>query len=606
MSIATAITNLTNTIRGIATTKGQIKSAVNTDFEAINNEQIEQYPNLIRNAINQYKSYIPVVTGEGKELSLNTVPLKPKEFALIGDTEQATRILPEGYTQLDYIESDGTQYIDTGFIPDSNTKIDLDVAYTTLTTSVSYVVGAYVANGNRNNIYASSSQAWSAGYGEKYGVSSTTINTDQKYNVILDKNKLYIDGSLAVVLQSQTFNNTVNAYLFARNQGNEVTAFASIKLYRCKIYDNDTLVRDFIPCKNSNNEVGLYDLVTKTFFENQGTGAFTAGNEVLIPNPDYPQDIQVVTGNQTVVKKGKNLYSGSDTVSQKHTYFLDCKVGETYVLSFKAKTTSRNRVFLRTALDKTDPSSATDRTQVYVEDTETLNSYTLTLTSTINGYLFMSLAGGTSTYTFEQIMLEQGSTATDYEPYITPVELPLSLGNMELCKIGDYQDYIYKENGNWYKHRVINKNSYNGTENWNRYYNSNRGGGFYISVSDSISGSLCLCNKFTNDNVHALWFGEVGTFRISDTLNAGFKTTPAGTEPVTKEVWTSELSTSNLILYYPLETPVTEQITDTTLISQLEAIENTNMNNGTTIIYAKNEEGLQPTLFVGAYKKEAA
>ena len=88
MSIATAITNLTNTIRALATTKGQIKSAVNTDIDFIANEQIESYPSLIRTAINRYKSYIPVVSDTAKQVSLNTVPLKVKEFAILGDTYQ--------------------------------------------------------------------------------------------------------------------------------------------------------------------------------------------------------------------------------------------------------------------------------------------------------------------------------------------------------------------------------------------------------------------------------------------------------------------------------------------------------------------------------------
>jgi hypothetical protein len=38
-------------------------------------------------------------------------------------------------------------------------------------------------------------------------------------------------------------------------------------------------VRHYIPSKNYNNEIGLYDLVTNTFFVNSGTGYFTAGSE---------------------------------------------------------------------------------------------------------------------------------------------------------------------------------------------------------------------------------------------------------------------------------------------------------------------------------------
>ena len=52
-----------------------------------------------------------------------------------------------------------------------------------------------------------------------------------------------------------------------------------MNLYSCQIYDNGTLVRDFVPCINGSGEVGLYDLVGKQFYGNAGTGVFT-GSEV--------------------------------------------------------------------------------------------------------------------------------------------------------------------------------------------------------------------------------------------------------------------------------------------------------------------------------------
>ena len=46
------------------------------------------------------------------------------------------------------------------------------------------------------------------------------------------------------------------------------------KMYYCKIYDNDVLVRDFIPAvRDSDGKAGLYDLVTNQFYTNVGTGA---------------------------------------------------------------------------------------------------------------------------------------------------------------------------------------------------------------------------------------------------------------------------------------------------------------------------------------------
>ena len=55
-----------------------------------------------------------------------------------------------------------------------------------------------------------------------------------------------------------------------------------MKLYSCQIYDNGTLVRDFIAAKLSDGTVGLYDTVNSQFYSNAGTGTFIAGPEVKL------------------------------------------------------------------------------------------------------------------------------------------------------------------------------------------------------------------------------------------------------------------------------------------------------------------------------------
>ena len=55
----------------------------------------------------------------------------------------------------------------------------------------------------------------------------------------------------------------------------------SSKIYSAKLYDNGTLVRDFIPVRrHSDGAIGMYDKVTDTFFGNAGTGTFIAGNDI--------------------------------------------------------------------------------------------------------------------------------------------------------------------------------------------------------------------------------------------------------------------------------------------------------------------------------------
>ena len=66
-------------------------------------------------------------------------------------------------------------------------------------------------------------------------------------------------------------------YLFGNNENNNVLYRSKAKVFRCQIYDNGTLVRDFWPCYDPDGVACLYDKVEEKYYYNAGTGAFTAG-----------------------------------------------------------------------------------------------------------------------------------------------------------------------------------------------------------------------------------------------------------------------------------------------------------------------------------------
>ena len=160
--------------------------------------------------------------------------------------------------------------------------------------------------------------------------------------------------------------------------------------------------------------------------------------------------------------------------------------------------------------------------------------------------------------------------------------LPVSLGNIELCKIGDYQDYLYKNNGKWYKHKVINKYICTGEENWvySSYWSKTNTNVFYANVKDDINfpdwnSNTSICNYFITYSRNDMYSLDDNGFCFSGT--AGI-TVASFTVRINKAIATdlaafkSWLSTHNIILYYELKTAIEEQITDATLISQLEEI----------------------------------
>lgn len=197
--------------------------------------------------------------------------------------------LPNGYTRVEYIQSSGSQYIDTGFKPNQNTRIVLDFEnlgnYSSMATGLCPLFG--VRNASTVACFAlwigtkSYPQYGNAAYNAN---GNFTIGINERLTYEMNKNVVSIGGQV-ITCSSASFTANYNLCLFTTNNYGTIEARrASGKLWSAKIYDNGTLIRDFVPCKNSNGVVGLYDLVNGVFYTNAGSGTFTAGAEVL---PDY-------------------------------------------------------------------------------------------------------------------------------------------------------------------------------------------------------------------------------------------------------------------------------------------------------------------------------
>lgn len=188
------------------------------------------------------------------------------------------------YIELEYITntSSGYQYIDTGFKPNNNTQVFIDISNT---DEAAYWFGAWnIAYNNGAYSVCNDGYAIYAGYDGQGGAQGSILaNTSTITTVKLDKNKVYVGSTLRTTFNVSAFQVNYNLYLFCQNRKGTAAwrndgGNHSFKLHGCKIYDNGTLVRDFIPVKKvDNNVVCLYDKVSKEFFTNAGSGNFTAG-----------------------------------------------------------------------------------------------------------------------------------------------------------------------------------------------------------------------------------------------------------------------------------------------------------------------------------------
>ena len=192
----------------------------------------------------------------------------------------------DSYHELEYIESTGTQYINTGVTPTTDTKIDIDFTY--LGSSYSAWSPIYGERGSSSSTYFNlfintTSKQISPNYaGFDPGSSSTIYFTPgARYRVMTDKGQFYLNDELVSSLSTSNtlITSTVNMYLFALGTTSGVDSRGMrARIYSCRFYEGNTLIRNFIPVRwDTTGEVGLYDTVEKKFYTNDGADEFIAG-----------------------------------------------------------------------------------------------------------------------------------------------------------------------------------------------------------------------------------------------------------------------------------------------------------------------------------------
>lgn len=306
---------------------------------------------------------------------------------------QDSSILPEEYTQVDYIEATGTQYIDTGVVINNTIGYDITLKF----NDYGGMFGRFVANEYKIICqYFTTQQSETAlTYGASSDNSGNTTYHLYDSNIYLNKanyklqnKKLSINGT-----QVHTFTSNISSswdktfWLFAQSG-----VMGKGRIYNAKLSKDGNIVRNFIPCfRNSDNEVGMYDIVNNVFYTNIGTGDFIAGNISVLPNIDYPTNINVIktsveitisdetNTNTETIPLGNNEIVGIG--NNKDELIID-KIGHCYLNKKTAKIDSYNGETITTDYMSTTGGLDTGATVYYVLDTPQLIdlNYTADLT----------------------------------------------------------------------------------------------------------------------------------------------------------------------------------------------------------------------------------
>lgn len=210
-------------------------------------------------------------------------------IAILLNHGRKRKSIPSAYQEVEFIASSGTQHIDTGFIPNNNTRIACEIMWTEFNNSYWGGFGAATSSTSRAyECYVFSSYVNWNFYSNTYGADDglgyrATVNT--RYLIDANKNVFKISDTNGTVLKTitatnGTFTAPYTMYLFGSHRSS--SGHGKCRFYgHTFIYDNGTLVREFVPCyRKSDNVIGMWDKVNKQFYTNGGSGTFTKGGDV--------------------------------------------------------------------------------------------------------------------------------------------------------------------------------------------------------------------------------------------------------------------------------------------------------------------------------------
>ena len=357
---------------------------------------------------------------------------------------------------------------------------------------------------------------------------------------------------------------------------------------------------------------------------------------VPAPNPDYPQAVQTVTGENILtisdgtntqsyeVNLGKNLFdvsapnglyrattviSGNSvkvTASANGTGYCAIIIqnsrallGKTCTISFDAVSSSSSDAgqFRVYSSITTNPSLAFGSYLIDKSDVTSGKSYQVTFPSNFAAgadcfavFLYPGNKGNSTVINdwaeYGNVQLELGSQATSYAAYFTPIEL---------CKIGTYQDYIYKSSGKWYVHKETGKETLNSTSHSGWQLTTSADGYIRGDTVGEIGfpSNVGYCDKLvTRTGAHGsyeyIWFQPTTIGKIYIQILASRVTA------LTLAAFNAWLDSATPTVYYSLTTPTDTEITNQALVAQLEAIRNGGTHVGTNniaLIPSGNEQG---------------
>lgn len=448
------------------------------------------------NGITVYEAWKKLIESGVPPLTL----LKCKQANLVNYKiygQSISNKLPSEYQEIEYLEANGTQYIDMKYSYKINDEINIQFMKTGDTGAIQGIFG----NGNINTytgtvLYVNGTNVLTVTIGgtlgnEFYKYDAEPIEINKIYNVKFNQRDVYLNNEKIITVSNALKDGTQEDFSLFRRWG---TNGMYGRIYNFNIIRNNLLIYNLIPCyRKSDNVAGMYDLVNEVFYTNAGTGTFLKGSNVSpIPTLNTPVRFESVgdkTSNLFDISKAENgtiLTVGGTDYSQTNrarTDYIYLKAGN-YCLSTVG--TNKDITFGGYCHKYSSKDNTTWLGTVEINatvSTGTRNYRTFTLDEDCYcRFVMLPITGSSITnLSIDNLpnykpQIETGDIPTEYNQkgYRIPIKVNDTITNIylnePLRKIGNYADYIDFEKGkvvrriyNEYLTTVYGKSSLTGT-----------------------------------------------------------------------------------------------------------------------------------------------
>lgn len=248
--------------------------------------------------------YSPITVSVGGSVAGNVIIGTEIPTASVGDDGDfylRQRDIPNTITFLEYLQSSGTQYIDTGIYATEKTSaivkaktlsaISSNIYLGARSGTYSAVTNAFVIQtGNYNGRYIARiiKNGTTAINSDIIKIKNVSANTEYELSCLAENDPgfpvLWCAPYTSELREINNYTADYSMHLFGINQATPDHSSAIIK--RAVIYNGKALVADYLPCLDSNNVPCMYEAVSGEFVYNDGTGDFTYGQEITTPTID--------------------------------------------------------------------------------------------------------------------------------------------------------------------------------------------------------------------------------------------------------------------------------------------------------------------------------